>query len=68
MRTRPTWWLIFSAAAAVVIVQIVVAVGLGGILGLTGAALLRGDISKGEFMSFLAIMYLVQTPALGIAS
>jgi subfamily B ATP-binding cassette protein MsbA len=57
-----------ATSAAIAIVQIVVALGLGGILLLTGTSLLRGDITPGQFMSFLATMYLVQTPALGIAS
>ncbi len=55
-----------TAATAVTLVVIVIAVGLAAILFVTGSALLRGDLSVGAFMQFLATIYLMQAPAVGI--
>ncbi|MGQ0615134.1 MAG: ABC transporter ATP-binding protein [Planctomycetaceae bacterium] len=54
------------AATAVSLVVIVIAVGLAAILFVTGSALLRGELTVGAFMQFLATIYLMQAPAVGI--
>jgi len=55
-------------ASSVLLVLIVVGVGIPAILFVTGRALLRGDISPGDFGTFLAAMYLMQAPALNISN
>jgi ABC-type multidrug transport system fused ATPase/permease subunit len=51
---------------SVALVQALIALGLAGILLLTGWALLRGQISEGQLLSFLATVYLMQAPAAGM--
>lgn len=55
-----------AGETANVLVLVVVALGLSGILYLVGRALLSGRISAGDFGTFLAAMYLMQTPAVTI--
>jgi len=57
-----------TAATSSTAVRVIVGLGLGGILFLTGDALLRGRITPGEFSAMLAAIYLMQTPAVGIGS
>ncbi|HEX7181802.1 MAG TPA: ABC transporter ATP-binding protein [Thermoanaerobaculia bacterium] len=51
---------------SVALVQALIALGLAGILFLTGRALLRGQITEGQLLSFLGTIYLMQTPAADI--
>jgi len=53
-------------AAAVAAIQAILGIGLALLFFLTGRALLRGEITEGQFLSFLGTMYLMQAPAVGI--
>jgi ABC-type multidrug transport system fused ATPase/permease subunit len=55
-----------ASFAAVASVQVLISLGLTAILFLTGWALLRGEISEGQFLSFLGAMYLMQQPVISI--
>ncbi len=57
-----------ATASSVTLVLVIVGLGLSGILFVTGRALLAGTISPGDFGTFLAAIYLMQAPALNIAS
>jgi len=57
-----------TGAAAVFVVLVMAGLTLSTILFITGRALLRGEISSGEFGTFLAAMYLIQSPALTIGN
>lgn len=48
-------------------IMVAAAVGLSSIVYLTGTALISGNLSLGEFGTFLAAIYLMQTPILDIS-
>lgn len=51
------------SAAPMILIQLVAGVTLAVVLMIMGQALLRGEMSGGQLLSFLAIMYLMQNPA-----
>jgi len=55
-------------ATSVSLLLIILGVGLSAILYVLGTALLAGNITSGQFVSFLAAMYLMQGPAQAIGS
>jgi ABC-type multidrug transport system fused ATPase/permease subunit len=55
-----------ASSASVALVSVLVAAGVGAVLFVTGTAVIRGRMSFGEFMSFLATMYLLQPPIVGL--
>lgn len=55
-----------AGSAGVAAVQAVLGLGLAALVFLTGRALLRGEITEGQFLSFLGTLYLMQTPAVDI--
>ena len=52
--------------AGVALVQGVMGLGLAALVFLTGRSLLRGEITEGQFLSFLGTLYLMQGPAVDI--
>ena len=57
-----------TGATAGAAVMVIVGLGLGGILLLTGNSLLAGEITPGRFLSLLGAMYLVQRPLIEIGN
>lgn len=55
-----------AGSAGVAAVQAVMGLGLAALVFLTGRALLRGEITEGQFLSFLGTLYLMQAPAVDI--
>lgn len=52
--------------SGVAVVQAVMGLGLAALVFLTGRSLLRGEITEGQFLSFLGTLYLMQGPAVEI--
>ncbi len=57
-----------TTAAAVSSIQVVVGLGIAVVLWITGRFLLSGTMSEGQFLSFLATLYLLQAPVTGIGA
>ncbi len=57
-----------ATALSIGLTQGIIGAGLAGLLFVTGAALLRREITEGQFFFFLAAIYLMQGPALSIGS
>lgn len=55
-------------AVVMAAIQIVMGLGIATVLLLTGRALLDGEMTEGQFLSFLAAGYLLQTPVVSIGS
>lgn len=55
-----------AGSAGVAAVQAMMGLGLAALAFLTGRALLRGEITEGQFLSFLGTLYLMQVPAVDI--
>ena len=53
-------------ASSISAMLIILAVGIGALVYVAGSALLDGDVTLGEFMSIVAALYLLQTPAQSI--
>ena len=54
------------AAGSVFAINLIATATIATIVWITGGALLRGDLSAGEFGAMLATLYLLQGPAVGI--
>jgi subfamily B ATP-binding cassette protein MsbA len=52
--------------SGVAVVQGMMGLGLAALVFLTGRSLLRGEITEGQFLSFLGTLYLMQGPAVEI--
>jgi len=57
-----------TTAAVVSLIQVVAGLGIAVVLWITGRSLLSGAMSEGQFLSFLATLYLIQAPVTGIGS
>lgn len=55
-----------ASSTSVALVSVLVALGVGAVLLVTGTAVIREQMSIGEFLSFLAAMYLLQPPIVGL--
>ncbi len=55
-----------TSAAVMSVIQLVIGVGIAVILLITGQALIAGEMTEGEFLSFLGAGYLLQTPVMSI--
>ena len=55
-----------AGSTGVAAVQAVMGLGLASLVFLTGRSLLRGEITEGQFLSFLGTLYLMQVPAVDI--
>ena len=53
-------------AQGTLIVNLIAAGTIATVLWIVGSALMRGDITEGEFGAFLATLYLLQAPAQGL--
>jgi ATP-binding cassette, subfamily B, bacterial MsbA len=57
-----------TTAAVVSLIQVVSGLGIALILWVTGHSLLSGEMTEGQFLSFLATLYLLQAPVTGIGT
>ncbi|HKV11597.1 MAG TPA: ABC transporter ATP-binding protein [Thermoanaerobaculia bacterium] len=55
-----------ASFAGTALVQGVMGFGLAALVFLTGRSLLRGEITEGQFLSFLGTLYLMQGPAVDV--